>query len=466
MQDCRGVRKDSSFSRWRCEDPKQKPSVLPIFLDLTGKGRDGRRRRIDTGRFRMLKWVVPKVRTSEPQRAQGVIRFEIPEETLPADHPARLLWGIVSRLDLSSFLAEAKAFEGRQGRDQTSVRMLLTLWLYAISVNVGSGREIERRLGSDPAFQWIVGDKRVGRTTLNEFRINHPQAIEKVFADVLGVLMNKGLVSLNLVAQDGTRVRASASSPSFRRASSLSNCRQQAALHLRAVLAQADDTDDAQQQKVREAKARDFQRRVDEALTVLRELQENDSSGKTLRASTTDPEARVMKMPRGEFAPAYNVQLATAGDPEGGPRTIVGVRVTNVGSDYGSVGPMIDDIERRCGERPSVLLADAGHASFEDIRAASERGVTAYIAAQERSLTKPPRPSEGPVVAAWRERMQTEEAKQQMRARSSLCELSNAHIKTRFSMASLLVRGLTKVTCMVLLTALTANLVAHAAALA
>lgn len=406
-----------------------------------------------------------KVRTSEPQRAQGVIRFEIPEETLPADHRARLLWGIVSQLDLSSFLAEAKAVEGHQGRDQTSVRMLLTLWLYAISVNVGSGREIERRLGSDPAFQWIVGDKRVGRTTLNEFRVSHPKALEKAFTDVLGVLLSKGLVSLDLVAQDGTRVRASASSPSFRSASALSSCRKQAALHLRAVLAQAEDTDDLQQQSAREAKARDFQRRIDEAAAVVRELQESNFSDKTVRASTTDPEARVMKMPGSGFAPAYNVQLATAGEPQGGARTIVGVRVTNVGSDYGSVGPMLDDIERKCGKRPSVLLADNGHASSADIRAAAERGVTALIAPQGRSMTKPPNPSEDPAIASWRERMRTDEAKEQMRARASLCELSNAHIKTRFSMASLLVRGLTKVTCMVLLTALTANIVAHAAAL-
>lgn len=406
-----------------------------------------------------------KVRTSEPQRAQGVIRFEIPEETLPADHRARLLWGIVSQLELSSFLSEAKAVEGHQGRDQTSVQMLLTLWLYAISVNVGSGREIERRLASDPAFQWVVGDKRVGRTTLNEFRVRHPKAIEKVFTDVLGVLMSKGLVSLDLVAQDGTRVRASASSPSFRSASALSDCRRQAALHLRAVLAQADETDDVQQQRAREAKARDFQRRVDEAAAVVRELQEVNFSEKTVRASTTDAEARVMKMPGSGFAPAYNVQLATAGDPEGGARTIVGVRVTNVGSDYGSVGPMIDDIERKCGKRPTILLADNGHASSADIQAAADRGVTAFIAPQGRSMTKPPNPREDPAVASWRERMRTDEAKQQMRGRASLCELSNAHIKTRFSMASLLVRGLTKVTCMVLLSALTANLVAHAAAL-
>lgn len=394
-----------------------------------------------------------------------MIRFEIPEETLPAAHRARLLWGIVSQLELSSFLSEAKALEGHQGRDQTSVQMLLTLWLYAISVNVGSGREIERRLASDPAFQWIAGDKRVGRTTLNEFRVRHPKAIEKVFTDVLGVLMSKGLVSLDVVAQDGTRVRASASSPSFRSASALSDCRRQAALHLRAVLAQADETDDVQRQRAREAKARDFQRRVDEAAAVVRELQEGNFSEKTVRASTTDAEARVMKMPGSGFAPAYNVQLATAGDPEGGARTIVGVRVTNVGSDYGSVGPMIDDIERKCGKRPTIVLADNGHASSADIQAAADRGVTAFIAPQGRSMTKPPNPREDPAIASWRERMRTDEAKQQMRGRASLCELSNAHIKTRFSMASLLVRGLTKVTCMVLLSALTANLVAHAAAL-
>jgi transposase len=409
---------------------------------------------------------VAKIRTSEPQRAQGVIRFEVPEETLPAEHPARLLWRIVEKLELSGFLAEARAFEGRQGRDQTSVRMLLTLWLYAISVNVGSGREIERRLASDPAFQWIVGDKRVGRTTLNEFRTSHPGALEKVFRDVLGVLIHKGLVSLDLVAQDGTRVRASASLPSFRSASALANCQQQAALHLRAVLAQADDTDDAQQQRAREAKARDFQRRVDEAVDVVRELQEADLRGKKPRCSTTDADARVMKMPGGGFQPAYNVQLATAGDPEGGARTIVGVRVTNVGSDWGSVGPMIDDIEQQCGERPSVLVADAGHASFADVKAAAEREVMAFIAPQKRTLVRAPDPSEEPVIAAWRQRMRTDEGKQYMRARASLCELSNAHVKTRFAMASLLVRGLDKVTCVAFLTALTANLLAHATALA
>lgn len=407
-----------------------------------------------------------RVRTREPQRAQGVIRFEIPEESLPEDHPARMLWRIVDTLDLSAFLERAKAVEGRQGRDRFSVRVLLTLWLYAISVGVSSAREIERRLSTDPAFQWIVGNLHVGRTTLSEFRVSHREALDKLFTDVLGVLVHRGLVSLALVAQDGTRVRASASAPSFRREASLEECREQAALHLKTVLAQDDDPErDVRQQKVREAKAREFEQRVNEAIDVVRELRERGLGGDQPRASTTDPDARNMKMPDGGFRPGYNVQFATAGAPEGGPRTVVGVRVTNVGSDMGSVSPMLDDIEQRTGQLPETLLADANHASLQDIKDATERGVTPLIAVPKRSQANGPNADKHPAVVAWREKMQTDEAKEIMRARASLCELTNAHAKTRFALASLLVRGLDKVTCVVLLTALTANLLAHAAAL-
>jgi transposase len=407
-----------------------------------------------------------RVRTREPQRAQGVIRFEIPEETLSADHPARMLWRVVETLDLSAFLAKAKAVEGRQGRDRTSVRMLLTLWLYAISVGVGSAREIERRQSTDPAFQWIVGDEHVGRSTLSEFRISHRAALDKLFTDVLGALLHRGLVSLELVAQDGTRVRASASAPSFRREASLLECREQAALHVKAVLAEADDPEvDARQQKAREAKARALEQRVNEAIDVVRELRERGLGGDEPRASTTDPDARVMKMPDGGFRPAYNVQLATAGAPEGGPRTVVGVRVTNVGSDMSSISPMLDDIERRTGELPETLLADAGHASMADIKDAAARGVEALVTVPKRSKANGPNANKDPAIVAWRERMETDEAKETMRARASLCELTNAHAKTRFAMASLLVRGLDKVTCVVLLTTLAANLLAHGATL-
>jgi transposase len=391
------------------------------------------------------------------------MRFELPQEALPSEHPARLLWRLVERLDLSGFLEDKRAVEGHRGRDVLSVKMLLTLWLYAISVNVGSAREIERRIGVDAAFKWIVGEETVGRTTLSSFRVKYGEALDKLMTDVLAMLQHKELLSLDLVGQDGTRVRASASAPSFRRAASLEACREQAALHLKTVLAETQG--DSRARAHREQKARDYQRRVDAAIDATQQMLAKRQGGDEPRASTTDPEARVMKMPDGGFRPAYNVQLATAGDPMGGPRTIVGVRVTNVGSDMGSVAPMLDEVQRRTGKLPQTLLADANHADRASVTAARDRGVRPLIAVPKTSAANGPYADKTPALAAWRTDMQTEDAKTLMRARASLCELPNAHAKTRFAMSSLLVRGTAKVTCVVLLMALANNLLGHAAAL-
>lgn len=405
-----------------------------------------------------------RVRTREPFRKQAVMQFAVPEDALALDHRARLLWRVVETLDLSAFTTDAKAVEGHVGRSLTSVRMQLTLWLYALSVGIGSAREIERCTRSDAAFQWIVGDQRVSHDTLSVFRIGHSAALDKTFTDVLGVLLHKKLATLDLVAQDGTRVRASASAPSFRQEPSLEECREQAALHVKAVLAESDDAETSDAEKAaRLAAARDYQARVEAAIVVVQELA---AAGKDKpRASTTDADARVMKMPDGGFRPGYNIQMATAGSPFGGPRTVVGVQVTHVGSDMGSISPMLDQIQCRTGELPKTLLADANHANHECIRDCERRGVEALIPVPARSQKAGPNADKDPAIAAWRARMQTEEAKRKLRARASLCELSNAHLKHHHGVAQILVRGVAKVTCVALLAALAANLLQHAAAL-
>jgi len=399
-----------------------------------------------------------RVRTEEPFRGQATMVFEVPEDALPTDHRARLLWRVVEQLDLAAFTADAKAVEGERGRPWKSMRMVLTLWLYAISIGIASAREIERLTETDAAFRWIVGDQRVSRTTLSTFRVEHRTALDKLFTDVLGVLLHKRLVSLDLVAQDGTRVRASASPPSFRSEPSLLECREQAALHLKAVLAEQGDPEATEREKrARLAAAEQYKRRVDEAIATVEQLR---NAGKDApRASTTDAEARVMKMADGGFRPGYNIQMATAGSPLGGPRTIVGVRVSNVGSDMGSVTPMLDDIKNRTGLLPKVLLADGNHAKHSCIEHATRAGVELLITvpSSEQAATK----HTSPEVVAWRERMQTEQAKQTYRARASLCELPNAHLKCHQGLSQMLVRGLEKVTCVALLAALTANIVHH-----
>jgi transposase len=405
---------------------------------------------------------MPTPRVTIPLRNQGEIQFVMPEDALPPEHPARVLWSVISRLDLSAFLADAGAFEGGSGRPLTSPRMLLTLWTYAISRGVGSAREIERLTRSDAAYRWIVGDQRPGRTAITEFRVSHLAALDELLTNVLAALIQQGALSIETVAIDGMRVRASASAPSFRREASLEELREQAKLHLTAVLAQADDPSlTVRQHAAREAKARDFQHRVDAALDVVAELNANRKPGsKPARASSTDPEARVMTMGDGGFRPGMNVQMATAGNVMGGPRTIVAVAVTNVGSDMATLAPMVEQIERRTGALPEHVLADANHANHEAISSLVARGVDVLLPVPERTRAN----GGTPEIQAWKDRMASSEAKELYRARASLCELTNANAR-RMGMTQLLVRGAAKATSVALITAIAHDLLAHATTL-
>jgi transposase len=408
-----------------------------------------------------------KHKVREPERQQGQILFEMPEDRLPPTHRARLLWDVLGTLDLSRFNEAFESRQGEPGRALLSPRMLLTLWLYGICQGIGSAREIARRTMTDVAFRWVVGDLKVGHHKLSQFRVGHGKAVNTLMTDVLGSLMNKGLLSLDLVGQDGTRTRAAATAPSFRTYGSLLQCREQAALHLKAVLAGADDPEYTRaQHAAREAAARDYQGRVNEAIDTVTELQEKRSaSKKPARASTTDAQARVMKMGDGGFRPAYNIQYAVAGSPMGGPRTIVGVQVSNVGTDMGSLTPMAKQIEERTGKFPDVVLADGGYAKHSDIGAMREKGIDILVPPSKKaqSLEQLRVAAADPEVLAWRERMQTEEAKQLYRARASLCEWSNAHQKSHHGIRQVLVRGVDKVKCVVLLSAIANNVLQHAA---
>jgi transposase len=409
-----------------------------------------------------------KPRVTEPARRQAAIRFEMPDDALSAEHPARVLWQALGKLDLSAFLENARSVEGSAGRPTLSPRLMLTLWTYAISQGVGSSREIARLIESDRAFGWIVGDVEVSHHALSRFRVGHQEALDKLMTDILAALTHKGVLSLRLVAQDGMRVRAAASAPSFRTLDSLLECREQAELHLKAVLAQADDPELTLGQKVaREDSARDFQRRIEEAISTVESLQEQRGASRPqARASTTDAEARVMKMGDGGFRPALNVQMATAGSELGGPRTIVGVAVCNVGSDMGGVTPMLEQIERRTGQLPETLLADANHANHTAIVAAEQRGVNMVVAVPERSRETGPKTVLVAEIVDWKKRMQTAEAKALYRARAGLCEWTNAQAAGRFGLRQFLVRGIAKATSVSLLIAITSNLTQHLATLA
>jgi len=416
----------------------------------------------------MVTMRVAKPHVREPQRAQSVITFEVPEDALPTTHPARVLWTVLGGFDLSAFSSEITSVAGEAGRPQLSPRMMLTLWCFAISEGVGSARKIAALVRRDTAYRWIVGDLTVSHDKLSEFRRDHAAAFDALFTDVVASLLNKGLLSLDTISQDGTRTRAAASAPSFRTYGSLLQCREQAALHLKAVLADRAAEHTKAERARREEAARDYQARVEAAIDTVKALQaERGPKADPARASTTDAEARVMKMGDGGFRPALNVQYAVAGSGEGGPRAIVGLSVGNVGSDMGGLTPMIEQIKARTGMTPKTVLADGGYAKHDDIVQAERQGVAVLVPPSDRAksietLRREGAPAE---ILAWRERMETPEAKEQYRARASLSELANAHQKSHHGLDQFLVRGIGKATCVILLSAITSNLLQFAAGL-
>jgi hypothetical protein len=328
--------------------------------------------------------------------------------------------------------------------------MLIGLWMFATSEGVGSGRQLERLCERDDAYRWICGGVQVNYHTLTDFRVEHGVALDDLLTQALGVLMNHGLVRLKRIAQDGVRVRASAGAASFRSAKGLRECLRAAKEQVREAKAMLDKNDPTRSDKQKEAAARaarDRLTRVEKAMEELKKLQASkgtDAEAERARASTTDPESRVMRMADNGFRPAFNMQLAVDADT----RAIVGVAVTNSGSDMGQITPMVEEVERRTGETPKEWLVDGGYTSLTDIQGAGEAGarVLAPLPQPKSDDIDPHQPKKGdaPHVAAWRKRMGTASAKETYKLRAATSECTNADLRAHRGLRQLPVRGIEK----------------------
>jgi transposase len=177
----------------------------------------------------------PRLRLANRQQLR-LEPFDL-ESLLEADHPARAIWRVLEGMDLSRFEESIKAREGVAGQNTTDPKILLGLWLYGLSEGVACARELERRCERHNAYRWMRGGVSVNHHMLSDFRHDHGAALDELFSQVLAVLMHKGLLSLQRVAQDGTRVRASAGAASFRREPTLRRCLAEAQAQVAALTA-------------------------------------------------------------------------------------------------------------------------------------------------------------------------------------------------------------------------------------
>ena len=211
-------------------------------------------------------------------------------------------------------------------------------------------------------------------------------------------------------------------------------------------------------QAARKRAAEERQERVRKALEQVAEVEAKKKAKEreTARASTTDPEARVMKMPAGGFRPAYNAQMST----DTATQIITSVEVINNGSDQGQLAPMVQQHQERYGQTPKEMLVDGGFVKQQDIVQLSPHTKVYAPVMESKSQDRDPHtPSDDdpPAVAEWRERMATPEAKAIYKERAATAECVNALARNR-GLYQIRTRGLRKAKALVLWYALAHNL--------
>nr|WP_136256626.1 IS1182 family transposase [Metallibacterium scheffleri] len=415
-------------------------------------------------------------RLLEPNRLQVELRASDLESLLPEDHRARLVWGYVERQDLSRLIEAVKARGSNAGRAAIDPRILFALWLYATLDGVGSGREVARLSLEHDAYRWICGGVSVNYHALNDFRAGNEALMDELLTDNVAALAAVGAITLQRVAQDGMRVRAAAGAASFRRQASLDDHLSQARELVQTIKTQAQADPGQARRQAQAAKlraAREREARIQAALEQLPEVaaakKRNGSRAEDARASTTDADARVMKMGDGGFRPAFNVQFATTCEEQ----VIVGMDVVTAGSDMAQLAPMVEQVAQRLGRSPEQWLVDGGFPAHEQIDAVAGR--TKVYAPVPEPRTKQdaqgkevaqdkhqPKPDDSEAVAQWRVRMAGSEARDIYKQRAATAECVNAQARNR-GLLRMPVRGLAKVRSVVGLFVLAHNLLRTAA---
>ena len=411
---------------------------------------------------------VPRV--SRPVRNQVEIVYTDLDSLIPDEHQVRMVWAYVESADLSALYDRIRAVEGHAGRCAIDPRILLALWLYATLDGIGSARALAKLCEDHIAYRWLCGGVSVNYHTLADFRVESGAVLDQLLTDSVARLRASGLVTLNRVAHDGMRVRASAGSGSFRREATLQRFQEEAAQQVVALKRELEEDAGASDRRRKAARARAARERLERVEEALRQYPAVHARKKhdkeQTRVSVSDPDARHMHMPDGGCRPAYNVQFTT----DTGSQVIVDAAVIQSGSDHGQLQPATERVEERFGTKPKEVLTDGGFAKAKDIEDLAKATPPCLVYAPPTELKThdgkaiPPRPDEPAEVQAWRARMQTEEAKQIYKERASTAECVNALAHNR-GLQQFVVRGIGKVGAVVLLFALAHNVIRTAALL-
>jgi transposase len=289
------------------------------------------------------------------------------QDVLGEDHLCFFLHRVVEQLDLRGF---EQAY-GEEGPPAYAPLLMVKVWLYAYALGVTSSRRLEQRIREDLAFRYLAGGATPDHWTLNEFRRHHRRAINDLFTQVLELARDAGLGRLGHVAIDSTRVAANASRNRVESEDALRRERTKLRRQVRRWQQQCDAADpnetpgttlDSTEQQAVEARLAEIPRRLEK----LRK------AGLPKR-SLTDPDSRFLRERQG-FTLGYTVSMAVSED-----HVILEQRVTQEATDNASLLPVVEAVERRCGERPQKVSADSGYFSLANLQGLEARGIEGYV---------------------------------------------------------------------------------------
>jgi len=296
------------------------------------------------------------------------------EALVGPDHKVRAIWELTGRLELSRFRAPIVSAEGCAGRPRWDPRLLVSVWVYAYSEGISSAREIGRMMEHEPGLMWLAGLGVVNHSTLSDFRVDYREALEELFTQLLAVLEAEGVVKLDQVMHDGTKIRAQAGADSFRREGTLQRHLERARQVVEEMGDPKDEEGNQRRRAARQRAARERLERLEQALQELEEIRRDKATGEEkaeVRVSLTEPEARVMKHGDNAIAPSYNVQISTDAEQ----KIVVGVRLTQSSSDSGLLGKAMEVVEENLGRRPARAVADGGYTDRSTIAEMAEKGI-------------------------------------------------------------------------------------------
>jgi transposase len=316
-----------------------------------------------------------ELKLSSVNRQQSVLAQIYVEDLLPADHKARAIEILVKGLDLSRFTEPLRTTKGCAGRTAWHPELLVSLWVYAYSEGITSAREIERLMQWEPGLQWLSGLQTVNAHTLSDFRVEHKAALDELFAQLLALLEGEGLVNLEEVMHDGTKIRAQAGADSFRREKTLRERLAEARAAVKQLGdPQAETTAKDRRQAAQERAARERVKRLESAMEELAVLQaEKTTKGDKdeARVSLSEPEARRMKHGDNAIAPSYNAQITT----EAEHKIIVGVHASQCSSDANSLIPALEKVAQNLEKMPQQVVVDGGFTNRSNIIECASRQI-------------------------------------------------------------------------------------------